>query len=456
MLEKYDLFLIINNPSVCRYKKSRGNSNTINVNRNFILPKYSLEWDFRPYYHNKKVKSINKTSSEPQLRIFFRFLTQRWQYIEMHKMNPCNKCFWICSRKPQNLTPPGSSDGGSSGSGQSPTSTHPGSPPPITSTKRPGFQDGPDGFPYKRQRIAHGGVKPADVPAYRQPAENNSQRRPVTDSRDASNMNPRSRESPTSAYFGSMNGYANGTLNDKRNTSDDEDNATKKRSCDSHSLSFGVSREKTFLGNRSSSPAGKVAMEEPKKEVPVERQNGPPNGLPSWMKTEEREKEREKSSKYNKVSSSTQNRVSRVSPDSQTDSLPPADLEPPPVIKTEEKMEFPDYKQWVAPFLLPGIFLMFVSFQAIRYHTRPGAEEAVQDGLQCRLCRVQRLTWYRGKGVQAVRPVGGEAEAGEREQSQIQSKWQNYRYWIKYKKSTMYDPKLDERFKGSFAIIQFV
>lgn len=142
-----------------------------------------------------------------------------------------------------------------------------------------------------------------------------------------------------------MNGYANGTLNDKRNTSDDEDNATKKRSCDSHSLSFGVSREKTFLGNRSSSPAGKVAMEEPKKEVPVERQNGPPNGLPSWMKTEEREKEREKSSKYNKVSSSTQNRVSRVSPDSQTDSLPPADLEPPPVIKTEEKMEFPDYKQ---------------------------------------------------------------------------------------------------------------
>ncbi|XP_018574099.1 RNA polymerase II elongation factor Ell [Anoplophora glabripennis] len=251
-------------------------------------------------------------------------------------------------RKPQNLTPPGGSDGGSSGSGQSPTSTHPGSPPPITSSKRPGFQDGPDGFLYKRQRIAHG-AKPVDVPPYRQPIENNSQRRPVTDSRDASNMNPRSRESPTNGYFGSMNGYANGMLNDKRNISDDEDNASKKRSCDSHSLSFSVSREKTFLNNRSSSPANKIAAEEPRKEVSNERQNGPPNGMSSWMKLEEREKEREKererNSKYNKVSSSTQNRISRVSPDSQTDSLPPADLEPPPVVKKEEKAEFPDYKQ---------------------------------------------------------------------------------------------------------------
>lgn len=190
-----------------------------------------------------------------------------------------------------------------------------------------------------------------DVPPYRQPVENNSQRRPVTDSRDASNMNPRSRESPTSGYFGSMNGYANGMLNDKRNISDDEDNASKKRSCDSHSLSFNVSREKTFLNNRSSSPANKIVAEEPRKEVVNERQNGPPNGVPmsSWMKVEDREKEREKererNNKYDKVSSSTQNRISRVSPDSQTDSLPPADLEPPPVIKTEEKLEFPDYKQ---------------------------------------------------------------------------------------------------------------
>ncbi|XP_075238386.1 suppressor of Triplolethal [Lycorma delicatula] len=67
-------------------------------------------------------------------------------------------------RKPQNLTPPGSSDGGSSvGSGQSPSSVHPGSPPsaiePPPSSKRPGYYDGADGLPTKRQRISH--CKPA-------------------------------------------------------------------------------------------------------------------------------------------------------------------------------------------------------------------------------------------------------------------------------------------------------
>lgn len=64
-------------------------------------------------------------------------------------------------RKPQNLTPPGSSDGGSSGSGQSPNSTHPGSPPaisappPPTNQKRPGFSVGNDGLQTKRPRISH-------------------------------------------------------------------------------------------------------------------------------------------------------------------------------------------------------------------------------------------------------------------------------------------------------------
>lgn len=133
-------------------------------------------------------------------------------------------------RKPQNLTPPGSSDGGSSGSGQSPTSTHPGSPPPpVSSSKRPGYYDGADGLPTKRQRISH--YRKPSEPTYRLPPENNAnQRRPVTDSRDTSNMNPRSRESPT-------NGFYNGTLSsEKRNLSDDEDNANRKRSCDSHSL----------------------------------------------------------------------------------------------------------------------------------------------------------------------------------------------------------------------------
>lgn len=61
-------------------------------------------------------------------------------------------------------------------------------------------------------------------------------------------MNPRSRESPTNGY----NGY--GMLSDKRGLSDDEED-NRKRSCDSHSLSFGVNREKGFVPNgRSQSP----------------------------------------------------------------------------------------------------------------------------------------------------------------------------------------------------------
>ncbi|XP_022919717.2 RNA polymerase II elongation factor Ell [Onthophagus taurus] len=111
-------------------------------------------------------------------------------------------------RKPQNLTPPGSSDGGSSGSGHSPTSTHPGSPPlPISYPKRPGYFDGNDGLPTKKPRISHYQKTPDNH--HRGPnqfrnsstVENgNGQRRPPTDSRDASNMNPRSRESPTLSY----------------------------------------------------------------------------------------------------------------------------------------------------------------------------------------------------------------------------------------------------------------
>ncbi|KAJ8951249.1 hypothetical protein NQ314_007695 [Rhamnusium bicolor] len=249
-------------------------------------------------------------------------------------------------RKLQNLTPPGSSDGGSSGSGQSPTSTHPGSPPPITSTKRPGFHDGPDGFPYKRRRIAHGIKLPEQT--YRQPIEINSQRRPITDSRDTSNMIPRSRESPN-GYLASINGYVNGMLNDKRNLSDDEDNTNRKRSCDIHSRGFGVSREKTFLNNRSSSPANKIIVEEVRKEILSERQNGLTNVMDNGrIKQEERERERGKEreiNKYNKVTFSSQNIIARVSSDGQTVSIPAADLESPSNVKIEEDQnEFPDYK----------------------------------------------------------------------------------------------------------------
>ncbi|KAG4068947.1 hypothetical protein HA402_005095 [Bradysia odoriphaga] len=85
-------------------------------------------------------------------------------------------------RKPQNLTPPLSSDGGS---GQSPSSTHNGSPPPAV--KRPSLNNDkhfPDSGPSsKKQRISHFKKDVVD-----------SNRRNVLDSRDAANLNPRSRE----------------------------------------------------------------------------------------------------------------------------------------------------------------------------------------------------------------------------------------------------------------------
>lgn len=66
----------------------------------------------------------------------------------------------LCRRKPSNLTPPLSSDGGSSTSGQSPTSTHNGSPPPAV--KRPPLNSdkyqissSSDGPTSKKQRISH-------------------------------------------------------------------------------------------------------------------------------------------------------------------------------------------------------------------------------------------------------------------------------------------------------------
>ncbi|XP_037024926.1 RNA polymerase II elongation factor ELL2 isoform X2 [Bradysia coprophila] len=105
-------------------------------------------------------------------------------------------------RKPQNLTPPLSSDGGS---GQSPSSTHNGSPPPAV--KRPSLNNDkhfPDSGPSsKKQRISH--FKKDVVDSNR--SDYNScvqlqcdnlkllnRRRNVLDSRDAANLNPRSRE----------------------------------------------------------------------------------------------------------------------------------------------------------------------------------------------------------------------------------------------------------------------
>ncbi|XP_047122033.1 RNA polymerase II elongation factor Ell-like [Schistocerca piceifrons] len=78
--------------------------------------------------------------------------------------------------KPQNLTPPGSSDGGSSGSGHSPTSTHPGSPPPPVSSnlKRPGYFEGADGLPSKKHRVSHYRKPDQQLPSTRTGNSNNN------------------------------------------------------------------------------------------------------------------------------------------------------------------------------------------------------------------------------------------------------------------------------------------
>ncbi|XP_049296032.1 RNA polymerase II elongation factor Ell isoform X1 [Anopheles funestus] len=90
-------------------------------------------------------------------------------------------------RRPQNLTPPLSSDGGSSTSGQSPSSTHNGNS-PQSGTKRTvlaGSEEIGSAPTSKKPRISH----------YKKDTNSDhTSRRGITDSRDSSNMNPRSRE----------------------------------------------------------------------------------------------------------------------------------------------------------------------------------------------------------------------------------------------------------------------
>ncbi|CAH0553613.1 unnamed protein product [Brassicogethes aeneus] len=282
-------------------------------------------------------------------------------------------------RKPQNLTPPGSSDGGSSGSGQSPTSTHPGSPPlsisSSSSSKRPppgyGHHDGIDPLvpPNKRPRISHyrkPGPPEAPAPYARPPPpEQNGHRRPATDSRDSSNMNPRSRESPPTTTNNGHFGYANGTnAGDKRQQfSDDEDViGSKKRSCDSHSLSFGVGRDKPPAFNNSSKSIAAAAEEfaatttsttTARKDPKIGGGNGLSNNGFTTSNNRLNKLDNERNKYSNKVSSSTQqnNRIARVSPDSQTEILP-ADLDQPRNNKTQRKIEeeeFPDYETDFTP-----------------------------------------------------------------------------------------------------------
>nr|XP_018905239.1 PREDICTED: RNA polymerase II elongation factor Ell [Bemisia tabaci] len=90
--------------------------------------------------------------------------------------------------KPQNLTPPGNSDGGSSASsGQSPGSNHPGSPPSAiegpSSLKRPGYFNGVDGIQTKRHRVSH----------YRKPAGNGTSISSIPSQNDESRFSAKSK-----------------------------------------------------------------------------------------------------------------------------------------------------------------------------------------------------------------------------------------------------------------------
>lgn len=163
-------------------------------------------------------------------------------------------------RKPQNLTPPGGSDGGSStGSGNSPTSTHPGSPPSTTTTLS---------ATAGRHRVAHLSNQQNNNTPQPPPQQLHSttvggytsrpsastyldKRQLPVDRRDASGMNPRSRQPQQQGGGGYGGAYAGGG-SIKRQLSDDdeadvrEDNTSsnsRKRQCDSHTLSFGVNRD---------------------------------------------------------------------------------------------------------------------------------------------------------------------------------------------------------------------
>ena len=116
--------------------------------------------------------------------------------------------FLFCRRKPQNLTPPLSSDGGSSStSGQSPNSQHNGSPPPAV--KRPSSQ-APSSLnnninssnlindkylepAAKKQRISH----------YKKPDSDGMRSSNVYDGREGNFMNSRTRDNDD--YYGLVN-----------------------------------------------------------------------------------------------------------------------------------------------------------------------------------------------------------------------------------------------------------
>lgn len=191
-------------------------------------------------------------------------------------------------------------------------------------------------------------------------------------------MNPRSRESVPNGYPNPIsNGYSNGIVNDKHNLSDDEDSTNRKRSCDSHSLSFGVNREKTLINSNSSLSPSKD--ENLRKDDPEDS----PRLTNSELLNNDRIRQSEllnSSSrvKHNDVLNNSRNKQNEVlsngrikqdnrdqnhwnnklisttqnSPNSQTDQLPVTDSGPPAMDN-----EFPDYLTYVM--LLLEQFFMF-------------------------------------------------------------------------------------------------
>lgn len=113
-------------------------------------------------------------------------------------------------RKPQNLTPPLSSDGGSSTSGQSPTSTHNGSPPPPVKRPNVGVPEKytePNG---KKQRVSHcSGSSAAQAQATRRMATTSG----AGDSATGSGM------AGGSGSGSGSNGTSNGTSGSSNSTS---------------------------------------------------------------------------------------------------------------------------------------------------------------------------------------------------------------------------------------------
>uniref|UniRef100_A0A023F1T6 Putative rna polymerase ii elongation factor n=1 Tax=Triatoma infestans TaxID=30076 RepID=A0A023F1T6_TRIIF len=92
------------------------------------------------------VATVNKDNTFSLMRHVWNDVQEDWPFYSEQDKNMLKR------RKPENLTPPGSSDSAS------PNSVHPGSPPSASeplSAKRPGYYDGADGLPTKRQRISH-------------------------------------------------------------------------------------------------------------------------------------------------------------------------------------------------------------------------------------------------------------------------------------------------------------